>query len=651
MARLTTGFQYQPIIAPYAPPPVEEFREALDERSAVYDRNIGEMDKLDILANNIDVLDPDREIKLAEIDKIRNSLTQVGEVGAENATNLVRAAARDFASNQRLRGASEKFALEQQRQEDLRQLRLKGITPYDFTSEYGGIDADPDWRPTIESANDVLTDAKKYVGTIKDKFRDLGWNIIQKTDPDGVKYTVAVTGEGQEVSRQMIEERIGNVIDEFMQSPTGGNQYVRWNEFNGQNGRDAAYEMLKTAALEQEGERTQLKRTVLRTDDSALSGGVQHAPEGIKWLPSSEAQRLDENFDIKELSTFDKFIQTLRASDIKIDTENPMIDPLTKVPMFGIVPGEKVSNEFARERLEPYTQSALSYLYPNATSSEIQEMVDNAFSQKEFILDQPEVKRGLEQYYEAIKDYQSIPAIIDPNIGATATREYDKKFTAENIEKEIKSTFKQRRYKTTINGKVVDVTDDVLKILNNDPNTFDVAGIYDIMNHFIEPDPDTQIDGRDPSGQMFAQPYAINLRIPEKYKGEKFNTLQVGKPFEIAVSRDFGNIVGRDDNKEAYQTAAIIHNQAIRNIGRFVELDNSQLPYLVQSIGNVPAKVRAMIDPSGNTVYEFESDAVLRYGPRSKSIHIRTNPHDKPENALAAFMMTVLEKREKLREQ
>lgn len=658
MARLAQGFEYTPIVRPYAPAPVDEFREALDERSSVFDKNVDEMDKLDILANNIDVLDPDKDIKLGEIDKIRQSLGQVSEMGAENATNLVRKAAKDFASNQRLKGASEMYMLNKQKEEDIRQMRLKGLTPYDFSGEYGGIDATPNWRPQVEAANDVLSDAKKYVGKILEKTKDLGLRFISKTGPDGVTYTAAVTGDGVEVTNEMLEKRIGEVVDEFVQSPTGGNQYARWSEHNGLDSRQAAIEMLKTAGIEQVGEKSKVNYQIVGNNSAELAEARKRQQQAA--VPEFNASSLlgplidkDAYHNRNKVGNFNKIMgfdagtsfnkETLRlkAKPGNItETGRVIASSRGGITSTGSSSKSQYDNSRIRKEVEPEIRKAIGTAFPNLSSAELAQKMDSYFNNTDqFVLDNPEIETAMKQYNETLDTYQPYLMLNNPNTLYTDTRGNDKKFDLGAINQDVNATIMYRPFVPLDPNNDLGSAVDLRKKMNDarkagEEVKFTAAGIGDVQNHFIDSDSESNIGDR--FHQMFAEPYIGTLTIGDE-------------TVEVAFGRDLGEGVnGRDMSggklgKDDYVNVHKLHSQVVNNLGDYVDVNLN----LAGGVG-LPIKAKAYIDNAQKMQYVLEGTYRDKQG---KTQTLPTEPHDHPAAAYASLLQGLMQKQLELERQ
>lgn len=603
MAVLNRGFEYQPIIRPYVAAPVEAFKESLDERSTVFDKNIADMDQLDILASNIDVLDPDKELKLAEIDRIRKGLQEVSSVGAENATSIVRKMARDFAGNENLRKASEKYSLDKQRQEDIRQLRLKGITPLDFTSKYEGITKTPDWNPAVESANDFLIDAKKYVGNIKERFKDLGISFQQINLGDGVTRTIAVTGDGKEVTPEMLEERAGAVIDDFVKSPTGGNQFYRWSEFQGQDPREAARQMLLTAGLEQVGSQKDVNYAVVENDtyyrdllrkkaeEEALQYTTLDNPSEI----GDEVRGGDTFGNEAPVGWWDKTKLRLKAS---VDGEKDKVVSVGRGAT-RTVKEKVIDNSVIKDEVEPVLKKALRVANPNLSEDEINQKASQYFNSKDFVLDNPEVEAALKLYETSVRGTRQRLRLTQQSTLNSLERPIDKNFNADNITKDVERNIEQKTFFTIEDGKVVPYTDQMraLKQLSKvDPSAYklqmDFAGIVDAENPFGMED-EFNLD----PNQTFYQPYAFNI-IDDS-----------GKTRTVYASRSLNDRpYGTTEDKRSLMAMHEAFNKSNRSYGEYVPVKNIPIPGDIEVVaipntsGGITYKAKGTINVNGKSL-------------------------------------------------
>ena len=98
-----------------------------------YDKNIAEYDKLDILANNIEVSDNDRHIKNEAIENIRTKLKSIRDSGRwEDARGLIRQASNEFQKNEFLKTASSNYQEEKKAQEEIARIKTEHGRAYVF---------------------------------------------------------------------------------------------------------------------------------------------------------------------------------------------------------------------------------------------------------------------------------------------------------------------------------------------------------------------------------------------------------------------------------------------------------------------------------------------------------------------------------------
>lgn len=626
MAVLQRGFNYKPIIAPYAPAPVDIYRESLDERSKVYDRNLAEMDQLDILASNMKLLGPDEKLKQDAINQIRLGLAQIGESGAENSTDHVRRLAREFAANTDLQKAGDMYNLEKQRQEDIRQLRLKGLTPYDFTPEYKGVGESPDWTPKVETANDVLADAKNYVGSIKDRMSDLGISFRQSQQPDGSVITYAVTGDGKVVSNEMLESRVGDVIDEFMQSPTGGEQYSRWIGHNGQDPREAARQMLLTAGLSQVGAQVDKKYQIVDKDTSARDAA----------MAQQQYAQLDPSFEIGDrtgASAYNINPAPYGEKGSFFNFDKTKLRIKSSIPQEGIPYSarhnpeqtsykSKYNNEAIRSDVEKDIKRAIRISNPNLSETNVDKTFDQFVSDSQFILDNPKVEKLMNDYEESINGINMHIPLMNVGTLHQMERMVDKNFSSENIVKDISNSMEQKVFFTLDdNGNVIPFTEEMReakKAKQADPSynfNIDFAGVASEANPFNNKD-EYNVN---PS-ETFYQPYALNVNID-------------GETRTVYASRSLNDRpYGTTKSKETLMKGQEIHNKAMNNIGEFVDFNMKEFEQ--------PLQVRAIPNGQGGVEYQIQGSEEIG----GKTYNFKTVPMAGPSDAIKEFKAMVTKK-------
>jgi hypothetical protein len=600
----------------------------------VFDKNVDQMDKLDILANNMKTLAPDDPLKQAEVERIRGDLQRVTEMGAENASDLVRATARSFAGNQDLMKSMEMYEKEQERQKMLQQIRLQGGTAYDFSGEYKGVHETPDWTPRVETANNILADAKNYLGKIREKFGDSGISFQNRTSPDGTTYTVAVTGEGHEVSQAMLKERVGTVIDEFMNSPTGGEQFTRWNIHNGadeEGARNAALNMLMTAGAEQVGKEFHNKYQVVDNDKAERAARAkEQAVNPLNYLPTkphtyteaygiktgksggffSNAKDFIDRFSYKKDAELVKTVRTERPTGLS--TGSGPVDTWQKTYTYD-------NNKIKDQTIED-VRRIVGMSNPKATSAELERIVDSYYNNtSNFIYEIPEIKEAITKYEEALTTSQPTAKIMRDNLNSTSKNANNEKFTPENAKKDIDQTFEQRIFMiVNKDGKVEDISEKIKEARISDKGfNYDAAGILDVDHPYSQTDPNAA--GFDQS-EMFAQPYMINATID-------------GKNYEVAVSRDLGQGVYGEyaGDKKFYEAAHKLHKATVPNMGAYVDVTD----VFPQADGQVRARTYMQ-----NGVRKYVIEAPTLY-PDGKVRVVTTNASTHPATATDEFYRTL----------
>lgn len=235
MPRILPEFDIKPVILPFdgriLQKQFNETAKALDER---FDINKAEADKLALLSLQTQVNIGDQPIKDAAVQRIRDEINRIGEqdIGFENASQIISTLAQDFVGDEELRGARTSFANAQQQQELINQLRAQGKEPLFVTDprEFQTVTTDPEtgerrikpFQSTVEAPLDHFGDAKKFFGTLK---ADLESKGVSFTREGGIQFIK--TGTEREIDEQDVLNRIDQVVDQFMESTTGGRQFVR----------------------------------------------------------------------------------------------------------------------------------------------------------------------------------------------------------------------------------------------------------------------------------------------------------------------------------------------------------------------------------------------------------------------------------------
>ncbi len=234
MPRILPRFDIKPVILPFdgriLQQQFNETARALDER---FDINKAEADKLALLSLQTQVNIGDQPIKDVAVQRIRDEITRIGEqdIGFENASQIISTLAQDFVGDEELRGARTSFTNAQAQRELVQQLRGQGKEPLFIndpdvfqtvtTDERGNRIIRP-FESTAEAPLDHFGDAKKFFGNLR---ADLEGKGVSFTREGGIQFIK--TGTEREIDEEDVLERIDQVVDQFMESTTGGRQFVR----------------------------------------------------------------------------------------------------------------------------------------------------------------------------------------------------------------------------------------------------------------------------------------------------------------------------------------------------------------------------------------------------------------------------------------
>lgn len=144
-----SNFKVTPFISQYAGLPIEEFAQsaqALQQRGM---QNREQLDKLDMMAYQIQTAPIDESIKQARIKSIRDEQERIAQSGAyEMATDLVRGQVRDFTRDKRLQTAQGNYAQylkaleESEKYNPAQQVKLQKA--YQEYVQSGGVGEEPD---------------------------------------------------------------------------------------------------------------------------------------------------------------------------------------------------------------------------------------------------------------------------------------------------------------------------------------------------------------------------------------------------------------------------------------------------------------------------------------------------------------------------
>ena len=289
--------------------------------------------------------------------------------------------------------------------------------------------------------------------------------------------------------------KAGAVIDEFIQSPTGGNQFYRWNEFQGQDAREAARQMLLTAGLEQVGSQTKTNYQVVENDtyyrDLARKRAEEKPiPYSLLDNPSEVGQDMRGGDTFGNEGGYNWFDKVKLRSKATVDTgETRTVDAGMGVILKTAV--KKVDNSLIREEVEPELKRALRINNPDLSEGEISKKAEEYFKSDKFVLDNPEVKQALKVYETSIRNTKQHLRLMQQSTLNSLERPIDKNFNADNITKDVKKNIPQKTFYTIEDGNLVPYTNEMRELYNLDgqPNSgyklnMDFAGIVDAENPF-----------------------------------------------------------------------------------------------------------------------------------------------------------------------
>ncbi len=241
MGRILPEFDIKPVVLPFdgriLQKQFNETANALDER---FDINKAQADKLALLALQMKVLPGDQHIKEEAVQKIRDEITRINEqgIGFENAGQIISTLAQDFVGDEQLTGARTSFTNRQKEIADVQTLRLNEKQPAFFdedisgfqtvtTDEFGKETITP-FQSRVEAQQDPLADAITHFGRLASDLKSQG--IALESVPGRPGLGVLRTGSVEEITDTDINNRIEAVIDQYLQSPEGGDQFRRLRE-------------------------------------------------------------------------------------------------------------------------------------------------------------------------------------------------------------------------------------------------------------------------------------------------------------------------------------------------------------------------------------------------------------------------------------
>ncbi len=237
---LLPNFQFRPTFIPKDPSlVVNQFGKTADALDKRFDEQVDFANKLSILSSNVEVGEGDRGIKDAAIKKIDDLITSITEdnIGFENAGLALGKAARDFAKDPALSQARRNFPLQEEARK--READFRSKTGVSFASNFDnfqsvtkdaeGNDVFNTFQATGEATLNHLADAQQHFGTLKADLESLGITAVPSPIPgEPVRYMRQ--GTTQEITDKDVLDRANVIVDQFMKSSTGGNQFARLEE-------------------------------------------------------------------------------------------------------------------------------------------------------------------------------------------------------------------------------------------------------------------------------------------------------------------------------------------------------------------------------------------------------------------------------------
>ncbi len=235
---LLPNFQFRPTFIPKDNSlVVNQFGQTADALDKRFDEQLDFANKLSILASNVEVGEGDREFKDAAIKRVDDLVTRIQDegIGFENASLLLSKEARNFAKDPKLTQSRRNFALQEEARKIENSLRAQGKLSFetDFegfksvTQDAEGKDVFNTFQGTGEATLDHFKDAKLHFGTLK---ADLETYDPRLGSIPGSVIRLLQQGTIEEITDADVRERVENVIDQFMESSTGGEQFKRINE-------------------------------------------------------------------------------------------------------------------------------------------------------------------------------------------------------------------------------------------------------------------------------------------------------------------------------------------------------------------------------------------------------------------------------------
>lgn len=260
MGKYLPDLQFQPYVSSYVGNANKELADTRDILKDTYTKNLAEADAVDLAFRQLPVVKGDILHKEKAGEAIKSVFNQIAESGGdyENQTNRVRTLVKDIKGNPILLAASKNYKAIEEEKALEQQMRANGLTPLNFNRDrdnfttVGPNGEIQEYKSGLEKGLNWRADAKEYIGKIESTIKEHNPEIDEKLSKS-ISYDMLKTGRTEMITDPMTRKRVEQVIDEFMQSNTGGNQFVRWTKFNNPEAdeRKAAFDLLHGVAQEQ----------------------------------------------------------------------------------------------------------------------------------------------------------------------------------------------------------------------------------------------------------------------------------------------------------------------------------------------------------------------------------------------------------------
>ncbi len=326
MGRYLPDLQFQPYVSSYVGNANKELAETRDILKDTYTKNLAEADAVDLAFRQLPVLKGDTLHKEKAGEAIKSVFNQIAESGGdyENQTNRVRTLVKDIKGNPILLAAAKNYKAVQDEIALEQQMRANGQTPLNFNkdrdnfSTVGPNGEIQEYKSGLEKGLNWRADAKEYIGKIESVIKELNPEIDEKLSKS-ISYDMLKTGRVEMITDPMTRKRVEQVLDEFMQSNTGGNQFVRWTKFNNPEAdeRKAAFDLLHGVAQEQIFTKptTELKALRERVDKSANGGAGGMTNYGSIGRIITDNVKLDDAGGVKPGAGIDPLTNAINESN------------------------------------------------------------------------------------------------------------------------------------------------------------------------------------------------------------------------------------------------------------------------------------------------------------------------------------------------